>query len=430
MGPVKYYSVPHLVHIETTYLCNSRCIFCYNPSKISKINYPKLDKIVRAVRKAKIPHVYLIGGEPSLLKIKKLNEYIDLLSETSSVTIVTNGKIYLKGLSKNLACIGIPIHGNKKIHEYLTNSPNSYNTIISNAKKYVEEGFDVRCIPVLMSINYNQMYDIIKLAAKIGMESIFVDRFESGGLGSKLMKKLSPSISQFKIALGQMIKAKKDFNMPIGFGTAIPFCLDTRLLKENMSADCGVGTTFAAIDPNGNLRLCNQSQKIYGNVLREPLEKIWNKNKINEFRDLKWVTEPCKYCPLLRECVCGCKVDSNCKGEYCVDYAVRDLKKPLNPLKIKSAKLKIEIPKNYRRFIKNKYLKINDTHKEIYIITQYQTVEIDDSIKKIVKFILSSKGVVLEKEILEYFKKEFGNNTLRKVISKLEAVGAINQIPL
>ncbi|MCL6500715.1 MAG: radical SAM protein, partial [Candidatus Pacearchaeota archaeon] len=207
--PINYYSIPHLVHIETTYTCNSRCIFCYNPKRKSSIDYEKIDKIVEAVRKAHIPNVYLIGGEPSLLKVKKLNEYIDLLSETSSVTIVTNGKRYMENLSDKLACLGIPIHGNEKTHDYLTSCKGGYKKTILNIKRYIKEGFDVRCIPVLMSINHNQMYDVIKLATELGMESVFIDRFESGGLGSKMTKKLLPNLKQFKIALGQMIKAKK-----------------------------------------------------------------------------------------------------------------------------------------------------------------------------------------------------------------------------
>ena len=211
---IHLYSIPHLVHIETTYLCNAKCIFCYNPSRISNIDYEKLDKIVKSIHNSKIPHVYLIGGEPSLVDINKLNEYIDLLSQNSSVTIVTNGIKYLEGLSKNLACIGIPIHGDEKTHEYLNNVKGSYEKIISNLKKYIGDGFDVRCIPVLMSVNYNQMYSIIEKVSKLGVESVFVDRFESGGLGSKLTQELSPSWNQFKIALRQMVQGaySKCFN--------------------------------------------------------------------------------------------------------------------------------------------------------------------------------------------------------------------------
>ena len=210
MKKLKNYSVPHLLHIETTYKCNSNCIFCYNPNRDSSIDYERLDNIVDAVYRAKIPHVYLIGGEPSMLEVNKLNEYINKLSEFSSVTIVTNAIQYLEGLSTKLACIGVPIHGNEKTHEFLNNNKGSYRKIIANIKKYVECGFDVRCIPVLMNVNYDQIYSIIGLAKDLKMESVFVDRYEEGGIGSQSQILLKPTIEQFKIALSQMIKGRDE----------------------------------------------------------------------------------------------------------------------------------------------------------------------------------------------------------------------------
>ena len=422
-----FYSVPHLVHIETTYCCNQKCIFCYNPNRNCSVDYDKLDKIVDSVYKSKIPHVYLIGGEPSILKIEKLNQYIDKLSEYSSVTIVTNAYKYLKGLSKKLACIGIPIHGDKKTHEYLTNNHGGYETIIKNTKRYIEEGFDVRIIPVLMSVNHNQIYSIIELSAELGAESVFVDRFESGGIGSKLTKELLPTDKQFDIALSQMIKAKKDFGIPLGFGTAIPFCLDKRLIKENIYANCGAGINFGAINPDGNFRICNQSLKVYGNVLKEPLENIWNKKELNEFRDLGWVGKPCTNCDLLYECVGGCKVDSNCPGEFCIDCSIRGYEKPKNKVKLSLEEPKFKFPINMRRFVKNKYLKLNDFHKEIYIVTRYQTVEINKQVIKIINYILKKEGFILEKEILDKFSNEFSRRDLRELLSKLLHIGAINE---
>jgi len=66
MQTIRKYSIPHLLHIETTYQCNARCRFCYNPARVRKTDPTIIDRIVHAVYEAEIPHVYLIGGEPSL----------------------------------------------------------------------------------------------------------------------------------------------------------------------------------------------------------------------------------------------------------------------------------------------------------------------------------------------------------------------------
>lgn len=421
-----FYSIPHLIHIETTYACNARCTFCYNPNRNETIDYQTIDKIVTSVRKSQIPHVYLIGGEPSLLNVGKLNKYINTLTESSSVTIVTNALKYLKGLSDKLACIGIPIHGNKKTHESLTNVKGGYEKAINSIRKYVKQGFDVRCIPVLMSVNYKEMYEIIKLAKQLRMESIFVDRFESGGLGAQVQQ-LKPTLSQFREALTQMIAARNDFDIPVGFGTAIPFCLDKRLLLENMYADCGVGVTFGAIAPNGDFRICNQSNRIYGNVLKEPIEKIWHKKMLDEFRNLEWVTEPCRSCSLLYHCVCGCKVDQSYSEKYCLDYAIRGRRKPINPVslsKFKERKLKVRYPRTYRQFKPNKYTRLNTAYQEKYLVTRYQTVVLDESGVLLLKAILG--GISKEQKLIERFKNKITPKEIRLFISKLITLEALD----
>lgn len=425
---VKHSRIPHLLQIETTYACNSHCLFCYNPNRDSTIDYKTLDKIVDSVSRAKIPHVYLIGGEPSLLKVSKLNEYINKLSEHSSVTIVTNGRIYLQGISEKLACFGVALHGNEKTHEMLTTMKGTYKKILSNIRKYVADGFDVRCIPVLCAQNYNQMYDLVKFSKELGMNMVFVDRFEEGGLGSEKASQLKPTMQEFKVALTQMIKARDDFGIPVGFGTAIPFCLDERLITEKMASDCGAGTTFAAVSPKGDLRICNQSPIIYGNVLEEPVEEIWNKKEIDEFRDLRWVTEPCKSCPILHQCLCGCKVDISCSDKFCVDYAIRGLKKP--PVPIRSFKRKEIIhtyPSEYRRFKINRYTKLNLCKGENYLVTRYQTILIDDLTISVLETIID--GVDSEEKLIKLFSKKLSKKEVRHLVSLFLKAGAIDILP-
>jgi len=263
-------TIPHLCHIEMTYACNEKCIFCYNPKRAKLGDISVIDKIVRRIAESQIPHVYLIGGEPSLLPVKKLNEYIDILSPHSSVTIVTNGLKCMKGISKKLACFGVPIHGaNIETHEFLNQTVGSFAKTLDTIKYYVDEGYDVRCIPVLTGYNFDQIYNIIELAAKLGMESVYVDRYEDGGVGATNSDRcrLKPTKTEFYEAVSQIIRAKKElaiFEGKVGFGTAIPYCLDERMIAEGITSNCGVGTYFCAINPKGEFRMCNQSQLVFG----------------------------------------------------------------------------------------------------------------------------------------------------------------------
>ncbi|MCX6724451.1 MAG: radical SAM protein [Candidatus Staskawiczbacteria bacterium] len=429
MKALKIPSVPHLVHIETTYACNKRCKFCYNPKRGLPFRKETIDKIVASVYGSWVPHVYLIGGEPSLLGVPQLNEYINLLSARSSVTVVTNGIITLEGLSDKLACIGVPIHGDEKTHNIHSETPGRYADTVASIKYYVAAGFDVRCIPVLTAWNFDQIYNIARLAKELGMESVFVDRFEDGGIGSANAEQLKPTIEQFKIALGQMIRARDELNIPMGFGTAIPYCLDERLVQENMSANCGVGITFAAIDPDGSVRICNQSQVIYGNVLTQPIEEIWKSDKIRDFRDLSWVTEPCKSCPVLHDCLCGCKVDCSCSDKYCVDYAVRNRAEPLHKVETlpKRGCVKEVFPREYRRIKMDPLAKLNEFHQEKYLITRYQTIEVSGLSLAVVRRALYL-GIFSEADLVSDFSAKADAVEVRKFCSKLVSVGAAHMI--
>ena len=420
--------VPHLVHIETTYACNGKCVFCYNPSRSIPFNKDKVDRIVRSIYESWVPHVYLIGGEPSLLGVKQLNEYIELLADRSSVTIVTNGLLLLDGLSNRLACIGIPIHGNQETHERHTLVLGGYFKMIESVKRYIDASFDVRCIPVLTAWNFDQMYEVIRLASQLGMESVFVDRFEDGGLGNKKSSELKPSLDQFKVALGQMIKARNDFDIAVGFGTAIPYCLDERLITENMFANCGVGITFAAVNPNGDVRICNQSQIIYGNVLVEPINQIWKKGQLREFRDLSWVTEPCRSCAVIHECLCGCKVDCSCSSGYCVDYAIRGFTKPLNPVaRVPFRELSATFPESYRRLEVDSFTKLNVFHPEPYLVTRYQTINLDEAAVDVIRELIAENQCD-ESAIVSRFVNSVEEAEIRSFVTKLIAVQAVREI--
>ena len=168
-------------------------------------------------------------------------------------------------------------------------------------------------------------------------------------------------------------------------------------------------------------------------MLKEPIKKIWNKKRIDEFRDLKWIRQPCKSCPFLHYCACGCKVDLTCSNKYCVDYAVRENKEELIDLNGLKELLKIffkeedyfkNIPETYRNFVVNKYTKLNLEHKEKYLVTRYQTIVLDRMAIKIIKEIL--KGIDSEGDLINKFSDEVERKELRLFINKLIKVEAID----
>ncbi|MFH1235336.1 MAG: radical SAM protein [Parcubacteria group bacterium] len=432
---VEHDAIPHLCHLELTYACNQKCLFCYNPERTMHCDLAVIDRIVRSIAGSQVPHVCFLGGEPSLLPAEKLNEYIEVLSEHSSVTITTNGRCHLKGITEKLAFFAVPIHGaDASTHESLNRTPGSFEQTLRTIRRYVSEGRVVRAVPLLNGYNYDQMYAIIRLAAELGMESVYVDRYEDGGLGARNSPhlRLKPTLEQFRVALGQIIQARKDFvtlGGRVGFGTAIPYCLDQRLITEGITCNCGVGKDFCAINPLGEFRMCNQSQLVFGTLPDEPIEVIWNKPALDIFRDLSWVSEPCKSCELLLDCTGGCKVDVNCSNQFCVDYAVRGLSEPVNKLaaQVKRCEPAEVYPRSYRIFRPNRYMKLTTRYPEKFLVTRYQTVKLDETALEIAQ-VISCGAVVNEQALIARFADRVEEREIRLLVSRLFQVDALDLI--
>jgi radical SAM protein with 4Fe4S-binding SPASM domain len=241
---------------------------------------------------------------------------------------------------------------------------------------------------------------------------------------------LKPTREQFHVAVGQIIRAKRDFQVfggRVGFGTAIPYCLDERMITEGITSDCGVGTYFCAINPKGEFRMCNQSQLVFGTIPDESIETIWNKPALDIFRDLSWVSEPCKSCELLLDCTGGCKVDSNCSDKFCIDYAVRGLSRPVAELvaKVEHLKPAEAYPVGYRTFYPNRYMKLTTRYAEKFLVTRYQTVKLDEIALEMAQAILSGT-VNDEQALISLFADRVEEHETRLFISRMIQVTAIN----
>lgn len=442
------FTIPTLAHIEITYACMEDCIMCYNPTrtKVGDRDKQIVWDIVKSLSAQRVPHTYLIGGEPTYgYAQRELEDMVDYLSDHgSSVTIVTNGQILLKNFNPRLACFGVSIHGSTpEAHDFITKRKGSWKKAVRAVRQYVEDGHDVRIVPVVMGRNHDDMYRIAELAWELGAESIYYDIYEPGGIGEVNSHDdtlhMQPSVPELKVAIGQIVQAHDDlpFKGSIGIGTAIPYCFDERLIERNMFENCGVGTYFCAITNTGDLRMCNQSKMRLGNVLERPIQDIWMDPLFDEvFRTLKWVQEPCASCPVLEDCGGGCKVDEGCaSGELCIDRIVRglspDLKLKLSADQTFKQRLRDDYPREWRRFQPNRYLAVTDLYADagdIFFKTRYQTVRTSADEQAMIESIIDAGGVVDEHDFVQAYSQDVECDELRKFVSRLEQAGAIDMV--
>lgn len=439
------FCIPTLAHIEITYACMEDCIMCYNPTrtKVSQRDKNLVWDIVKTVAAQRIPHTYLIGGEPTYgYSATELSDMVGYLSDHgSSVTIVTNGQIHLKNFNRRLSCFGVSLHGyTAEMHDGITRKPGSFKRAVAAARQYVDDGHDVRIVPVVMGRNHDHMYGIAELAHDIGAESIYYDIYEPGGIGEANSHvydmHMQPAIDELRTAIGQIVDAHDNFPFrgSVGIGTALPYCFDERLIVRHMYQNCGVGTYFCAITNTGDMRMCNQSKMRLGNVLQRSMREIWMDPLFDDvYRNLSWVEEPCASCPVLHDCGGGCKVDEGCPtGELCIDRVVRglspDVKLKLSAADAFTQRLVEDVPTEYRVFKSNRYLAVTDMYEEwddILFKTRYQTVRITKNEQRMLETIIEA-GEVDERDFIAAYSEWVDEAELRLFISRLAQAGAID----
>jgi len=176
----------------------------------------------------------------------------------------------------------------------------------------------------------------------LGVDGLMFNRFNPGGEGYKNIHQLQLSPKELREALtiADQFSGKNKFS--ISCSIAMHPCFFDHSRYPNLSFGfCGAGTenSYYTIDPCGNLRPCNHSSTILGNVNKTSIKKLIKSRKLKKFTQArpKFCTK-CKYEVI---CLGGCKAaaevcfgDITQPGPFLREY-INEAKKPKNAKKSK-----------------------------------------------------------------------------------------------
>ncbi len=318
---------PIATQFELTSRCNQRCIFCYNVWKgiCSKQNSVTLSKqkqlkIIDKIIENEIFDIIFSGGEPLLVEWLE-----DLIKKCSTAkmrtTIITNAILMTEKRAKRLKNAGLSDmqisihHYTPKINDKLTKTEGSFNKTIVGIKNAITifGAGKININLVAMPKTYKDIYNMAKFLHKLGIISFSVASPTATGKMEK-DKNLVINKRMFIEIYKQLIKAKKDFNIHIGFTGGFPICLLPEVNKktvEMIGNYCDAGLNQIIIGPNGALRPCVCLGEELGNILEDNLKEIWNNNKfLLDIRKMKFVPKACKECEYVSICRGGCRASA------------------------------------------------------------------------------------------------------------------------
>ena len=309
---------------ELTEACNQCCRFCYNYWRDGSTPLPPPDPklarrtLGRLLSQASVGTLSFSGGEPMLLRnIHDLA--LAARFKGCHVNVLTNGTMLTEAALTNFVSLGIgaiqiPIlSADPAVHEYLTQLPGSW-TRATDALRRVAGVMPKGAYAVLVitAINAPGVPQTLQFIYDLGVRRVMVNRFNIGGMGLKNCKELVMDAAMLKQAFSD-VEAFAAANPDMHFvsGVCTPLCmLDVSPYPHIQFSWCS--TDFSrrpvAINYKGDVRFCNHSPHIIGNIWERHIGDILtDPETVARYSE---VPSRCKDCALLSRCNGGCRAAS------------------------------------------------------------------------------------------------------------------------
>lgn len=302
--------------IAITRRCNLRCKWCFESSAFNYKDLPKI-QILNILRKLKkVRSINFTGGEPFMR-----DDFISILKSAiktfEDVNITTNGLLinedYLRFYAKNKIHFGISLDGPKQIHEKIRGK-GTFNLIIKKIKLLRKNDIYVNIQTTISKENKEYIPYLIRLARRLGVNRISFMRLRPFGRGESYKNLLLTAEENYNIAKFIYETNKKE-SFHIMYKDPLINTINTKIIKlsksfkqENKIFVCGgCRAAFESIfiHYNGDVFPCPYLQIPLGNLLKEPLEKIWlNSCLLNKFRKKENYLKcgNCKFWGICRGC--------------------------------------------------------------------------------------------------------------------------------
>lgn len=318
------------VAFEVTQRCNQDCVFCYNVWKcgsypVGELETTRARELLDCIIRGYAPDVITFtGGEPLLRG--DLVELVRHASRRARCILITNGVLMDDQTAKDLAEAELHafqftlLSADRKTHNALV-CRDSFDQLIEGIASAKATGCVVTTIFVATRANIAGWSETLELNAALGVNAILFNRFNIGGAGVESAKELMPSADELRNALEIADEGSRKYGIAISTGVPVPRCvIDTASYKNLHFPDCPVGTRkgYPAIDPLGNVRPCNHSPTILGNLFDDGFAELLRGHKARTYsHDIPEVCRPCKH---VADCRGGCRA----AAEVCGDRSTID----------------------------------------------------------------------------------------------------------
>ncbi len=339
-GQIKALRTPIEVHLDTTFRCNMRCVFCYDSSGTGhcseEMSTIQIKDIIDQCSDLDVVAITYGGGEPFLRK-----DFMELLKHSKKYNIrsfiLTNGTLITKEIAREVArcldlrydIVQVSLDGpNPMVHDRQRGVPGGFEKTMEGIKNFMQAGIAPIINTVLTQKNYQYIPEMIPFLIEHGLSNYRVLRLHPLGRGRDAefynQWKLSQPQSEF---INNFLNQKREEligQMHISDDSACMFFMNSPEVrsqiaklpgKEPASYACGAGTSKISIAPDGSVYPCSYMYDFpelkIGSLRENTIKELWDQNDLWDlYRNPLTPTGKCERCEYLYHCKTGCRIVS------------------------------------------------------------------------------------------------------------------------
>lgn len=315
---------------EVTQLCNHTCSHCYNVWNNPKYPYAvgpgqlgtadTTAMLGKLLDETSASLITLTGGEPLLrTDIYQIVDY--LVSRQKAVNLITNGVLLTADVIGRLgpdkvSVFELPLLSvERDIHDRMSGNQGAFDKVTMAVAQLKAAGQRVVCVFVATRLNLPTFRQTAELAIALGADAMMFNRFNPGGRGVAHIEELQATPAELAVALDAAQELSERYQFPISCSIAMPPCLfDTSRWPKLGFGFCAAGTerAYYTLDPVGNIRPCNHSPTILGNIRTQNFWDIADSRPMKDFMEA--VPPFCAGCKVEKTCQGGCKASAEVCG--------------------------------------------------------------------------------------------------------------------
>jgi PqqA peptide cyclase len=316
--------VPRL-DFELSAACDHACAHCYNVWNAAPTDpqggYTVRDQLrsgaikqlmTKAVAQSGCTHLTLTGGEP-LLAAGALDLVAHACALVPSVVLITNGSHVPPATAARLAELGVSsvqltlLAGDRALHDRLKGAV-CFDDTVRAAVELVEARVYVQVCYVAMRENAGQLERVLELCHVLGVRALSYNRMSPTGGAIHHVARLMPTVDDIEADLAVAERLGRAWGIQVGTAMPIPPCLvraERYPWVQFGACSTGSSSPNLVVDVRGNVRSCNLSTGVLGNLVHQDWDEIMASDYPRKF--VRSVPAMCRGCAHERTCQGGCK---------------------------------------------------------------------------------------------------------------------------